>query len=68
MYFNESVNFGIDLCENDICCIYNDDITSDTRVFDYERYNLTKEDGCIFISPEYINKNSQSNGKLKLLY
>ena len=65
MYFNESVNFGIDLCENDICCIYNDDITSDTRVFDYVRNNLTKEDGCIFISPEYINKNSQSNGKLK---
>ena len=37
MYFNESVNFGIDLCKNDICCIYNDDITSDTRVFDYVR-------------------------------
>ena len=65
MYFNESVNFGIDLCENDICCIYNDDITSDTRVFDYVRNNLTKEDGCIFVSPEYINKNGQSNGSLR---
>jgi GR25 family glycosyltransferase involved in LPS biosynthesis len=64
MYFNESVNFGIDLCENDICCIYNDDITSDTRVFDYVRNNLTKKDGCIFISPKYINNKKQSSGGL----
>lgn len=65
MYFNESVNFGIDLCENNICCIYNDDIISDTRVFDYVRNNLTQKDGCIFISPEYINKKSSSNGNLR---
>ena len=65
MYFNESVNFGIDLCKNDICCIYNDDITSDTRVFDYVRKNLTEKDGCIFISPKYINKGDPSSGNLK---
>ena len=65
MYFNESVNFGIGLCKNDICCIYNDDIISDTRVFNYVKNNLKREYGCIFISPNYINKNNQSSGSLK---
>jgi len=65
MYFNESVNLGIDLCKNDICCIYNDDITSDTRVFNYVKNNFSEKDGCIFISPEYINQQTRSTGKLK---
>ena len=65
MYFNESVNFGIDLCKNDICCIYNDDITSDTRVFDYVKNNFSEKGGCIFISPDYINEKTKSSGNLK---
>ena len=65
MYFNESVNFGINLCKNDICCIYNDDIISDTRIFDYIKNNSKKKDGCIFMSPEYINTKKTSSGKLK---
>lgn len=65
LYFNKSVNLGIDLCKNDICCIYNDDITSDTRVFDYVKNNFSKKYGCIFISPKYINHQTRSTGKLK---
>lgn len=65
MYFNESVNLGIDLCKNDICCIYNDDITSDTRVFNYVKNNFSEKDGCIFISPKYINQQTRSTGNLK---
>ena len=65
MYFNESVNLGIDLCKNDICCIYNDDITSDTRVFNYVKNNFSEKYGCIFISPKYINQQTRSTGNLK---
>ena len=65
MYFNESVNFGIDLCKNNICCIYNDDITTDVRIFNFVLNNFNKNDGCLFISPNYINCKSTTEGNLK---
>ncbi len=65
MYFNASINTGMDICKNEICCIYNDDIISDTRIFNYIKDNINKEDGCIFISPEYINTKKTHQGFLK---
>ena len=65
MYFNASVNTGMDICKNEICCIYNDDIIADTRIFNYIKNNINKEDGCIFISPEYINKGNPNRVSLK---
>ena len=64
MYFNESINFAIDLCRNDICCIYNDDITCDPRIFNYILNNIHEQHGCIFISPKYINTKNRSEGNL----
>lgn len=65
MYFNASVNTGIDICKNEICCIYNDDIIADMRIFDYIKDNINKEDGCIFMSPKYINKVRPNQGLIK---
>lgn len=64
MYFNASVNLGVSLCKNDICCIYNDDIIADMKIFNYVSQNYNSDDGCIFISPKYINRGQPHSGRL----
>lgn len=64
-FFNYSVNQGIKIATHNICCIYNDDITCDQRIFNFILTELNKEkDGCAFISPNFININQYTKGNL----
>lgn len=56
LYFNKSVNLGVDLCKNDICCVLNDDVIIVNRnIFKYISEQLKHESGAIFISKNSIN-------------
>lgn len=56
LYFNKSVNLGVDLCKNDICCVLNDDVIIVNRnIFKYISEQLKHELGAIFISKNSIN-------------
>ena len=56
LYFNKSVNLGVDLCKNDICCALNDDVIIVNRnIFKYISEQLKHEFGAIFISKNSIN-------------
>lgn len=51
LYFNPSVNIGVSIAKNQICCVCNDDIHVDTNMFDYISENMAENTGAIFISP-----------------
>lgn len=54
LYFNPSVNIGVSIAKNQICCVCNDDIRVDTNIFDYVSKNMAENTGAIFISPACI--------------
>jgi GR25 family glycosyltransferase involved in LPS biosynthesis len=56
LYFNKSVNLGVDLCKNDICCVLNDDVIIINRnIFKYISKEFNHKLGAIFISKDSIN-------------
>ena len=57
LYFNPSVNMGVDLCKNELCCVLNDDAVIDVDVFEFLLNNVSEDMGCVFIDPRSINGN-----------
>lgn len=55
LYFNASVNLGVDRAKNELCCIINDDNLIDCDIFNFILNNIPNKVGGIFMDPNSIN-------------
>ena len=57
LFFNPSLNLGVQIAENDLLCFMNDDIVFEARVFQFICENYNKElMGMIYPHPRFFNR------------
>lgn len=55
LYFNPSLNLGVDRARNELCCVINDDGLIDCDIFSFILNNMPDKLGAIFMDPFSIN-------------
>lgn len=55
IYYNPSMNLGVELAEEAIVCSLNDDCIFDANVFDFVSQNMHEEAGLLLVHPELFN-------------
>lgn len=61
LFFNKSVNLGVELSKNDLCCILNDDVVCDAALFSFVCANYSYMIGSLFFDPRFINQETSED-------
>jgi glycosyltransferase involved in cell wall biosynthesis len=56
IYYNPSMNLGVELANEEIVCSLNDDCIFNANVFDFVSENMDKDAGLLLVHPELFNR------------